>query len=142
MSKVHSTCEQGFLVTSKARNHVILSDEPVDVGGGDTAATPGELLLSAVGSCMADTAKAYAKRKGWPLEKVEVELESQRTSPDDYPDHKNLDGRKQLVVINTKIRFYGPLDEKQIARIKEISGRCPVHKLVAGGVHFVDELID
>jgi putative redox protein len=139
MPKVTSICENGFLVNSQARSHTIVSDEPIEVGGGDTAPTPGELLLSAIGSCMADTVKAYAANKQWSVEKVEVELESKRAKPEEFPDFNNHDDRKQLVVITTKMKLYGDLSEDQKIRLREIGGRCPVHKIVAGGVHFIDE---
>src|SRR5690606_2308259 len=42
------------------------ADEPVALGGGNTAPDPMQLALSALGACTAITLKMYAARKQWP----------------------------------------------------------------------------
>lgn len=57
-----------------ARQHTLLSDQPVESGGQDAGMTPPELFLAALGSCAAFYAAAYLKKKGLPKEGVEVRV--------------------------------------------------------------------
>lgn len=47
----------------KARSHTIISDQPVESGGFDEGMTPPELLLAALGSCVAYYAAEYLNRR-------------------------------------------------------------------------------
>ena len=57
----------GYRTEITAGPHRFLADEPVPLGGTGTGPTPYELLLGALGSCMAMTLRMYADRKRWPL---------------------------------------------------------------------------
>ena len=59
-------------------NHILITDEPLEAGGEDAGPDPYTLLLAALGSCISMTTKLYAKRKGWPLERVIVRLRQER----------------------------------------------------------------
>ena len=47
--------EDGTRTTINVRHHQWHVDEPAEAGGTDTAPTPGEMMLGALGSCMAIT---------------------------------------------------------------------------------------
>ncbi|MEM9372985.1 MAG: OsmC family protein [Planctomycetota bacterium] len=104
-----------------ARQHSIYGDEPGSLGGADSGPTPYELLLAAVGSCKAITARMYAERKGWKLDAVDVELE-----------HDRSEGRGGPEVIRVALRFEGDLDDEQRRRLLEIAEKCPVQKTITG----------
>ena len=121
------------------RTHITHADEPISDGGSDSAPTPMEMMLGALGACMAITTQMYARRKGWPLEAVELALDSERFSAVDYAAYE---GDAQFVhEIRNQITFRGPLTEEQRARLFEIAGKCPVHRVLANPVFFVEELI-
>src|SRR6266853_1424652 len=62
----------GFAQEIVAGPHRMAADEPVSVGGTDTGPSPHDFLLAALGTCTSITVGMYARRKGWPLEKVSV----------------------------------------------------------------------
>ncbi|PLX42563.1 MAG: osmotically inducible protein C [Deltaproteobacteria bacterium] len=103
-----------------------VSDEPAPVGGG-AGPDPYEMLLSALASCKAMTVKMYAKRKGWPLESVEVRLSQSHVHADDCADCENNDDAR-INLIEGEIILNGSLDEEQRKRLIQVSNRCPVHK--------------
>ena len=107
---------------STPRNHVVV-DEPPENGGSGAGLSPSETLLSALGSCAAMTLMLYAKRKAWPLEGVEIDLSLER------PEKP---GPGQPQTIRQVIRLTGALDEEQRTRLKEIAGKCPVHRTLEG----------
>ena len=53
-------------------------DEPKDLGGEGAGPDPYTLMLAALGGCISMTVTLYARRKGWPLERVSVRLRQQR----------------------------------------------------------------
>ncbi len=124
--------DEKFTTEIMARHHSLLADEPEKVGGNDFGPAPYELVTAGLGACTAMTLQMYARRKNWPLDRVEVEL-----------DHsKEVDEAGESVDIFTrKIRIKGALDEIQRARFLEIANKCPVHRTLEKGSKVVTELV-
>lgn len=133
---VNIILDQGTRTTVNIRQHQFHADEPLEAGGADSAPTPGELMLGALGSCMAITCKLYAERKGWDLQGVEVALDYERFRGRDYPAHEGDD--LYVHEVREALVFQGDLDAKQRARLREIAGKCPVHRLLATPTYFVE----
>lgn len=110
-----------------ANGHSLLSDEPRSLGGTNTGPTPYGLMLAGLGACTAITLRMYADRKGWPLEKVTVQLSHQKVHAKDC-DCEAQDRSGRIDLIKRGLLLEGDLDEKQIARLMEIADRCPVHR--------------
>src|SRR5438067_4163806 len=60
-----------------------VTDEPAEVGGEGAGPDPYVLLLAALGSCVSMTVTLYARRKGWPVERVRVRLRQRRVHAKD-----------------------------------------------------------
>lgn len=111
---------KNYLAESKMRNHIVVIDEPVEVGGDDNGPTPIEYLLSAIGSCVAITLRMYAEHKGWDLGKITVDVSQEtETTPD---------GIKKSLLEN--ISFENEITNDQRKRLLNIAGKCPVVKMV------------
>lgn len=113
-----------------AGGHDLVSDEPRDLEGQDAGPTPYGFLLAALGACKTITARMYADRKGWDLEAVHVELR-----------HDRVTGDEQHEIISVKIHLSGNLTDEQRTRIKEIAGRCPVHRTITGDLRIQSQLV-
>ena len=115
----------GFVQEVTAGAHHFQSDEPRAVGGTDSGPTPYDLLLAALGSCTSMTVAMYARRKGWPLERVTVRLRHSRVHVEDCAACETQDAK--LTVIDREIVLDGSLGDDQRARLLAIANRCPVH---------------
>lgn len=132
--------KEGLKTTIRSSDYVYYADEPVEDGGTGTAPSPTEMLMGALGSCIAMTMRLYADRKGWALEGVDIELDFERFKGKDYAGY---DGDERYVhEITKKISLTGPLTDEQRARIIEIGGICPVHRLIATPSFFIQEVLD
>lgn len=140
MKKVTLSLEGNYKTSITVRNHTLLADEPEEHGGDDTGPTPFELFIASIGSCAAFTMQMYASRKGWPLKKIEIEMQHTRVNREDVPDYDNPDNRAKVDVITKKIVLHGDLTVDQKTRIVEIGGRCPVHRAILNQPHFIDEV--
>lgn len=112
----------GFVARMTARGHEIIADEPKDLGGTDTGAKPSELLLSSLAGCKLITMRMYAERKGWEIGEVNISL-------------RYLE-KGDPTILEKKIRFSGDLDEAQVKRLIDISGRCPVAKMLKNSIAY------
>jgi pimeloyl-ACP methyl ester carboxylesterase len=65
----------GFLqdITSGQKHHV-LADEPASYGGTNRGMSPYGFLSAGLGACTSMTIRMYARRKGWPLAHVGVDV--------------------------------------------------------------------
>lgn len=140
MSRISVRTEQGYRTAIHIRNHTVIADELIQDGGTDTGPTPMEILLGTVGACVVVTTKAYAQRKGWPLESVSVELDMERIKREDYPAYTG--DAAFIHEIREHIQFEGPLTEEQRARLMTIAGKCPVHVTLANPVYFSQQHAD
>jgi putative redox protein len=131
---VHS--DSGLRAAINIRSHSLTADETLDRGGTDTAPTPTEMLLGALGACMVITIQMYAQRKNWPLEAVHVALSLERFKTEDYPAYTGDAGF--VNEIRQDVTLEGNLTDEQKARLLEIGSRCPVHRTLESPTFFVE----
>ena len=114
-------------------DQVLITDEPVSVGGDGAGPDPYSLVLAALGSCISMTVTLYARRKNWPLERVNVQLRTERIHAKDCAEcTRSAEGFVHR--IRRKVTFEGNLTAEQRARLHEISHKCPVHKMLTSEI--------
>jgi putative redox protein len=108
-------------------NHILITDEPLEAGGEDAGPDPYTLLLAALGSCISMTTTLYARRKGWPLERMTVRLRQDRIHASDCIEcTQTTEGYVHR--IQRAVSFEGDLTDQQRDRLQEIAHKCPLHK--------------
>jgi len=139
MTTITAELIDNFQVTITNGRHTWQADEPIDLGGGDTAPNPYDLLLGSLAACTAITLAFYARRKNIQLTSVSAEYSFDRVHADDCEqcddDHAGMIDR-----VTSRIYIDGNFDETVRQRLQEVAVRCPVHKTLAAGVVF-DETV-
>ncbi|HEX8067127.1 MAG TPA: OsmC family protein [Thermoleophilaceae bacterium] len=108
--------------------HSVTADEPEENGGTDSGPSPQELLAASLASCTAITVEMYAKRKGWDVGDLQVDVDyepAQRGSPTKF---------------DMKLRLPKELPEDQRERLMQIAAKCPVHRTLEGEVMFEESI--
>lgn len=108
--------------------HMIVADEPTELGGRDSGPSPQELLLMSLGACTSMTLMTYSKRQQWPLQHIHVRLRFEHGQEADRQAPAERDR------IDREIELIGPLAAEQRARLLEIAERCPIHQTLSRGV--------
>ena len=116
------------------------ADEPVSHGGSNLGPSPYQLLSAGLGACTSMTIRMYARRKGWPLRRVSVDVTHDKIHAEDCADCHQTSGR--IDAFQRLIRLEGELDAAQRARLLEIADKCPVHKTFEGEIKVRTTLAD
>ncbi len=106
-----------------SNGHVFYSDVIHEKGGQDSAPDPHQLLMAALGSCTSMTLQMYAKRKGWDLRQVEINITEEKSGT--------------VPTFLKDITIQGNLDNQQVKRLTSVAELCPVNKLLLNGVQMV-----
>jgi putative redox protein len=85
------------------------------------------------------TLALYARKKQWPLERVEVRLRHSKIHAADCDECETREG--MLDRIESDIVLTGALDGDQRARLLEIAEKCPVHRTLTSEVNIRSRLL-
>lgn len=134
------TCEadaKGFLQDIHAGPvHHALADEPLAYGGTNKGMSPYGFLSAGLGACTSMTIRMYARRKGWPLDHVSVDVNHSKVHAQDAA----TESTDKIDTWNRKITLTGSLSGEQRQRLLEIADRCPVHRTLERSSEVVTEL--
>ena len=104
----------------KIRNHEIAIDASPAGGGSDAGPEPHDLYDASLAACKALTVLIYARRKGMPVEDIEVVV-----------DRDDSEERKGVYRLKSSLRVTGELTDAQRDELLRVAGKCPVHRLMA-----------
>ena len=97
-------------------------------GGDDVGGTPQELLAASLASSTALTIELYARRRGWELAELEVDVEYS-------PAHRGFPTRCATVV-----RLPESLSPEQRERLMQVGVKSGVHRTLEGEILFDERL--
>jgi putative redox protein len=97
----------------------ISSDLAKELDGEGSGPSPHDLYDAALGACKAMTVLLYAKRKGIPVEGIEVSVER-----DASQEHA---GTYRL---STALTLTGDLSMAQREELVRVAHKCPIHRLM------------
>ena len=123
----------GFVQEILAGPHRLIGDEPASSGGTDRGPSPYDFLLAALGTCTSMTVGMYARRKGWPLEDVTVNLRHSRIHASDCAECVTKEG--MVFRIERDIHFAGNLTPEQRSKLLEIANKCPLHQTLTSEIN-------
>jgi putative redox protein len=110
------------------RDHRLTADEPKANGGDDSGPSPQELLAASLASCTAITIEMYARRKGWEIGEVVVDVDYE-------PAQRGSPTRFSMVVGLPR-----ELPEEHRERLMQIAAKCPVHRTLESEVMFEERV--
>ena len=116
--------------------HHALADEPLAYGGTNKGMSPYGFLSAGLGACTSMTIRMYARRKGWPLEHVSVDISHNKVHAQDA-DNRTVD---KIDSFRRVIHLTGDLDDAQRQKLLEIADKCPVHRTLERSSHVDTEL--
>jgi putative redox protein len=135
--RVSEADAEGFLqdVNSGPFHHT-LADEPLAYGGTNKGMTPYGFLAAGLGACTSMTIRMYARRKGWSLDHVWVDVSHNKVHAQDASTGSGdkIDSFKRV------IHLEGTLSPDERARLLEIADKCPVHRTLEKSSQVVTEL--
>ena len=126
----------GFVqdVNAGPRHH-LLADEPEAYGGTDRGLTPYGFLAAGLGACTSMTIRMYARRKGWPLAGVSVDVSHDKVHAQDAGQRDAKADRFCRV-----IRLVGDLSAEQRQKLMAIADKCPVHRTLEHSAEVVTQM--
>jgi putative redox protein len=107
--------------------HRLITDEPLEVGGDGSAPAPHELLAAALASCVSTTLVMYARRKGWELGEVRVDVSY---------DHRATPRR-----VDITIGLGADLSAEQLERLEKVAAACPVRRSIETEFEFNERIV-
>ncbi len=130
----------GFLQdVNHGPKHHTLADEPLAYGGTNRGMTPYGFLAAGLGACTSMTIRMYARRKGWPLAHVSVDVTHDKVHAQDAGPGA---GSHKVDTFRRVITLEGELDAEMRGKLLEIADKCPVHRTLENVAHVETELLE
>ena len=135
--RVSEADQSGFLQdVQSGPDHHMLADEPKAYGGSNRGMSPYGFLAAGLGACTSMTIRMYARRKGWPLDHVSVDVRHDKVHAQDASSGST----DKIDTFRRRITLEGDLNEDQRAKLLQIADKCPVHRTLERGATVVTEL--
>lgn len=123
-SEILVTLPGGRRVDAQVGKHLVKTDQPVSNGGEDTASSPFELFLAAIGTCAGIFVQGFCAKRGLPTEGIRIrELV-----------HHGEDG--VLTGVDLDIEVPASFPEKYREALVRVADQCSVKKAIQAQPRF------
>ena len=120
---------EGTKAETKIREFKVIVDEPLELKGTNTAPNPVELLLTALGGCLALTYHGYAKRFEVDIEDLIVSLEGDMI-PGGWVDEEGKE-RRSFKQIRYEIQIKTKATKEKVLQLQKlVDEKCPVSDML------------
>jgi uncharacterized OsmC-like protein len=117
MSRVEVDHLDGEAYEIRVRGHRITVDQPVDAGGTDKAATPTELFIASLASCVAFYAGRYLVRHG--LDRTGLRVHADFDLATERP--------ARVAAIRVTVRVPDGFPAERLPALTAVANHCTVH---------------
>ena len=114
------TFDGGKVVTAHSHGHKIMTDQPVDNGGGNTAPAPYDLFLASIGTCAGIYIKSFCDNRNIPADGIKIIQSYEWNQETGLPVNIKLD-----------IKLPSDFPEKYKASLIHVADLCKVKKTLA-----------
>lgn len=111
-------------VNAQVGKHVVMTDQPTDNGGEDTAPTPFALFLASLGTCAGIFVQGFCAKRGIPVEGITL------TEKVSYAE----DGT--LAAVDIDVHLPKDFPEKYVDAVAKVAEQCSVKKAIAAQPKF------
>jgi uncharacterized OsmC-like protein len=131
--------KEGVCCSGKVRDFSITVDEPVELGGTNSAMNPVELILVALGTCQEIMYAAYASVMGIQLDKVKVDIKGNLDLKGLFAMDESSPAGYTKIGYETTIE--SPADTDTLRKLVEtVESHCPVLDTLSRPVEVTGEV--
>ena len=106
---------------------IINTDAPKDHDGEGKSFAPTDLLASSLGTCLITIMAIEAKRRGWKLDEISIDVYKTMTS----------DGPRKIKSLVLDIFMPSKLDSLKYKLLQRTAEECPVKLNLEGSIHII-----
>lgn len=130
----------GNRMTGPARRFTIMVDDPPQLGGGDYAPFPPEVLLAALAGCVTNATATNGALFNVPIDAIEMEMEAHLDARGFLGHDKSV--RNGITDINYTITIQSPAPEDKVRRCKEtIDRKSAIRDTLANPVSITSKFV-
>ncbi|MCU0456499.1 MAG: OsmC family protein [Bacteroidales bacterium] len=119
------TFDGGKIITAHTHGHRIITDQPTDNGGGNSAPAPFDLFLASIGTCAGIYVKSFCDNRQIPAEGIRIIQTHEWDKETGLPVNIKLD-----------IKLPPDFPEKYKASLVHVAELCKVKKSIANPPKF------
>lgn len=119
------TFGEGKVVKAKVGDHLVITDQPIDNGGGNSAPAPFDLYLASIGTCAGIYVKSFCNRRNIPTHNIKIIQSAEFDNQTGLPSNLSLD-----------IKLPADFPEKYKEALINTAGLCAVKKSIKSPPEF------